>query len=174
MRAGVSSRGPRRSPLVLQGDPPGPSAAETSAIKRSDKAAMFICGDRAARAERGVPCRRRDIPGGRREPHRQNNKTKAGGGRCRASRGALSRGPTGQGRGARETGNTERESHRRKGEPRGARGRTVRVVSEAADRSRDGRGGRPQPEKEKTGQECVDECAALRIVQRSVALISRG
>lgn len=67
--------------LLLRGDP-GWSPRTSPAIKRSDKAAMFICRDRGKkkREECRVSQRRRDIPAGR--ARRQNNKTKdAGGGR---------------------------------------------------------------------------------------------
>lgn len=71
--------------LLLRGDPGwSPRPARTSlAIKRSDKAAMFICRDRGKKKREAVPGRRRDIPAGR--ARRQNNKTKdAGGGRWRS------------------------------------------------------------------------------------------
>lgn len=153
--------------------PAGPlsTGRDLSAIKRSDKAAMFICGDRgvAKREERRVegeiylPAARADKIIRQKTPGVDDGEARRGGWKrgsrteprdqVRTRGGGKSEEETNTGDGAREAGG------------RGREGRAA-DAEDAAARTKGGRArAQGRPEKEETGQECTDECVVLRATQ---------
>lgn len=149
--------------LLLRGDPGwSPRPARTfPAIKRSDKAAMFICRNRGK--EKREECRVEGevyLRAARADKIIRQKTPGVDDGEARGGSGL-------------QTGRSERRKKERRGNERW-RDRPVRpgrmgkesciadVVDAAAHESEEGRRVQGRPEKEETGQECTDECVVLR------------